>query len=228
MLAIVFLVILIFILLAYRGCISIYICRLLEQQKGQLPPGPFSWPLIGALGIDSQAPWETLTKWASQFGPLTSFFYGSEFTVVLSDMETIKSAMKNPAFEGRPLNHSSKLFFSNGIGFAEGEVWKKHRRLVVSSLRVLGLFFSFFLFPLFLFLLTLVKCLKKLKLGFFPSAGSGTPQMLFDNHLKHCGEDLVGALQKRGEISSFDPASLLKHAGNAPENRSEFTVNGKL
>ena len=130
---------LVVILLVFRGHIFLYLKRLVQQRvRGSLPGGPFSWPLVGARGIDAQAPWETLTKWAKIYGPVTSFFYGTEYTVVLSDLESIRSAMKHPAFAGRPLHHSSKEYFGQGIGFAEGEVWKRHRKLVVSSMRVLG------------------------------------------------------------------------------------------
>lgn len=92
-----------------------YFPTLLEKFKGRLPPGPLGWPIIGVTGIKSDAPWETFTEWASKYGPIMSFFNGSEFTIVLSDSDVIKAAMRNPAFDGRPLNHSSKQYFHQGM-----------------------------------------------------------------------------------------------------------------
>ncbi|OQV17354.1 Cytochrome P450 1A1 [Hypsibius exemplaris] len=122
-----------------RRPLWVYIQRMLERQQGRLPPGPFSWPLIGARGNKLVTPWETMTEWAQHYGPIVSFFQGSVFTVVLSDIEVIKAAFKLPAFEGRPLNHFFKEPLGQGIAFTEGARWRKHRKLVVSALRGLAI-----------------------------------------------------------------------------------------
>ncbi|XP_055351941.1 cytochrome P450 1A1-like [Paramacrobiotus metropolitanus] len=116
-----------------------YVARWLDKVRGRLPPGPFGLPIIGVTGISGQAPWETFTDWAGKYGsPLISFFNGSSFTVVISESDLVKTAMKNPAFDGRPANHASKEYFGRGIGFTEGDTWKTHRKLVVSSMRFLS------------------------------------------------------------------------------------------
>jgi hypothetical protein len=100
---------LILLLLLHRN----YIPRLLDCVLRRTPPGPFSWPFFGALNIDASQPWETLADWGRKYAGFYTTFIGTEFTLVLTDIEVIKLAMNNPGFDGRPVNMISRRLYKN-------------------------------------------------------------------------------------------------------------------
>ncbi|GAV00057.1 hypothetical protein RvY_10962-2 [Ramazzottius varieornatus] len=105
----------------------------------KVPPGPVCWPLIGARGVDPIYSWITFTEWAKRYGGIFGLFLGSEYTVVLSDINLIRSALSKPSFEGRPLGTISRsLFRGKGLGFADGKLYREQRKFAVNTLHHLA------------------------------------------------------------------------------------------
>ena len=80
-----------------------YFPRLLDRLRCRTPPGPFSFPIVGAP-MGGLPPWKTMDRWGKQYGGMFSLFLGSEYTVVLTDLSIVKQVLNNPVFDGRPWN----------------------------------------------------------------------------------------------------------------------------
>lgn len=64
---------------------------LLRKSKAEvpLPPGPKGLPVIGALlDFPTSKPWETYSKWAKEYGPLTGLTLLGQPIIVIEDKET--------------------------------------------------------------------------------------------------------------------------------------------
>ncbi|GAB6019106.1 hypothetical protein CHUAL_000727 [Chamberlinius hualienensis] len=104
-----------------------------------LPPGPKGLPIVGYLPFVTGPPFICFSNLAKKYGKIFHVYLGGRLVVVLDDFSAIKEAYikQRETFAGRPLDSN---FFKrdkdrNGILSAEGELWRQHRRFVVSNLR---------------------------------------------------------------------------------------------
>lgn len=101
-------------------------------------PGPRGLPLLGSIHeIDLKAFHQILEDWAEQYGKLYHFHMGPRAIVVTSDAETIKRMFRErPDLFRRTrrlANAVSELRF-NGLFSAEGEDWRRQRKMVAMAL----------------------------------------------------------------------------------------------
>ncbi|XP_072036276.1 cytochrome P450 2J4-like [Amphiura filiformis] len=111
-----------------------------------LPPGPWSVPILGSL------PYLAFAMYRSPMEPhrlfdTTARKYGNVFSlnalgytvVVLNTYEAIKEAFQNPLLCDRPRNIlAEEMNVTPGVGTAFGESWKQLRRHSLSTLRGFG------------------------------------------------------------------------------------------
>lgn len=101
-------------------------------------PGPRGLPLIGSLHeIDLEAFHQCLERWADQYGNLYRFRMGPRAIVVTSDADTIKRMFRErPDLfrRTRRLADAVSEMRFNGLFSAEGEDWRRQRKLVAMAL----------------------------------------------------------------------------------------------
>ncbi|XP_057869307.2 cytochrome P450 750A1-like [Cryptomeria japonica] len=104
-----------------------------------LPPGPFSWPVIGNLNQLRKLPHRDLHALAKKYGPIMMLKLGSVPTVVVSSSAMAKEFLKTHdlVFASRPLCAAGKYLAYNykDMAFAPyGPYWRHIRKLCVAEL----------------------------------------------------------------------------------------------
>jgi cytochrome P450 len=101
-------------------------------------PGPRGLPLIGSIHeINLEAFHQHLEQWADQYGNLYRFRMGPRSIVVTSDAETIKRMFRErPDLFRRTRRLASAVseMRFNGLFSAEGDDWRRQRKLVAMAL----------------------------------------------------------------------------------------------
>lgn len=104
-----------------------------------MPPGPFSWPIIGNLHQLSLPAHRTLADLAHKYGPIMFLRFGSIPTLVISSSEMAKLFLKSHdlVFASRPPITAGKYLFYNFkdiLTAPYGEYWRQMRKLCVTKL----------------------------------------------------------------------------------------------
>lgn len=101
-------------------------------------PGPKGLPLVGnVFQIDSMRFHLTLEAWAREFGPMYRFRGGPRELVVVSDPAIIGVLLRDRPDAMRRTTRSARAFEelgTTGVFNAEGEEWRRQRKLVMRAL----------------------------------------------------------------------------------------------
>ena len=101
-------------------------------------PGPKGLPLLGNLHqLDLKQLHRVLEKWADEFGTPYAFKLGQRPIVVVTEPEAIQTVLRNRPKLYRRLGTIEPVFEEMGISgvfSAEGEAWKRQRRLTAHAL----------------------------------------------------------------------------------------------
>ncbi|KAI4491407.1 hypothetical protein M0804_002799 [Polistes exclamans] len=111
------------------------------------PPGIVGLPIIGAywylLWKDYKFPYKSLSYYTKKLkSKVISCYFGSFFTVIVSDYASIKELLRREDFDGR-LNEAymfkARAFNKKlGIFFTDGEQWREQRRFALRHMRDFG------------------------------------------------------------------------------------------
>ncbi|KAI3776486.1 hypothetical protein L1987_46271 [Smallanthus sonchifolius] len=109
------------------------------RAKSNLPPSPFSLPIIGHLHLLAPIPHQAFHRLSLRYGPVFQLLMGSEPCVVASSPKTAKEFLKNyeNAYLDRPLNLAvtTITYGAKDFSFAPfGSYWKFMKKLVMSQL----------------------------------------------------------------------------------------------
>jgi cytochrome P450 len=100
-------------------------------------PGPRGLPLLGnALQIDSASLHLTAEKWSRVYGEVFRFRIGPRQLVVLSNPETIATALRDRPDGFRRTTRMSRIAKDmgfNGVFTAGGEAWRRQRPMVMAG-----------------------------------------------------------------------------------------------
>ncbi len=107
------------------------------KSVGELP-GPRGWPLVGnLLQLDLKQLHRVLERWGNEFGALYRFMLGPRPVVVVIDPELNYSILRNRPKLYRRMGTIETVFEEMGIKgvfSAEGDDWKRQRRLTAQAL----------------------------------------------------------------------------------------------
>ncbi|XP_037470038.1 zealexin A1 synthase-like [Triticum dicoccoides] len=110
------------------------------KRKPQLPPGPWTLPIIGSLHhVASVLPHRRMMEMSRRHGPLMHLMLGEVPTVIVSSAEAAALVMKTNdlAFAGRPHSATLDIFGCGGRGivFAPyGDPWRQMRKVCTMEL----------------------------------------------------------------------------------------------
>ncbi|KAK8740273.1 hypothetical protein OTU49_003138, partial [Cherax quadricarinatus] len=112
------------------------------------PSGPLVLPLLGnVVSILLYTPQVAIQKMADKYGGIFSFKTFGKWTVVLTDLKLMRTAMADLTFSDRIdlllFNERDKIIMGKesdplGIIGTNGEVWKNQRRFTLRTLKDLG------------------------------------------------------------------------------------------
>ncbi|KAM3393593.1 hypothetical protein ACQJBY_014365 [Aegilops geniculata] len=111
-----------------------------KHKHHQLPPGPWTLPVIGSLHhVASALPHRRMMDLSRRHGPLMHLMLGEVPVVIVSSAEAAALVMKTNdlAFAGRPQSTTSDIFGCGGknIGFAPyGDHWRQMRKVCIVEL----------------------------------------------------------------------------------------------
>ena len=129
-------------------------------------PGPRGLPLLGnLLQLDLKQLHRVLERWCDEFGTLYTFKLGRKLVVVIAEPELIQNILRQRPKVYRRVGAIESVFTEMGITgvfSAEGENWKRQRRLTAHALDA-GHLREFF--P------TLIKVTERLKNRWLKAAG---------------------------------------------------------
>ncbi|KAL3850911.1 hypothetical protein ACJIZ3_012793 [Penstemon smallii] len=104
------------------------------RKSGKLPPGPYSFPIIGNILQLGQYPHQSLAKLSKTYGPLMSLHLGSIYTVVVSSPEAAKEILQKHdlAFSSRIITAAGQAHDHHKISMVflpVGSQWSKLRKI---------------------------------------------------------------------------------------------------
>ncbi|KAK7805789.1 hypothetical protein U0070_024080, partial [Myodes glareolus] len=124
-------------------CLLLFSHRKWSSKRGKLPPGPAPLPIIGNIHqIDVKNVHQSFTSFSKIYGPVFTLYFGMKPSVVLHGYEAIKEALigHGEEFSGRGRVPILQMILKDlGIGFSNGETWKKTRHFSLITLRKLGM-----------------------------------------------------------------------------------------
>ncbi|XP_022716127.1 cytochrome P450 81D11-like [Durio zibethinus] len=110
--------------------------KLLTRRKQNLPPSPFSLPIIGHLHLIRNPLYQSLATLLSKYGPILYLRVGSRRILVMSSPSAVEECFtKNDIiFANRPPTMAGDIFtynYNNFVWAPYGPLWRNLRRLSV-------------------------------------------------------------------------------------------------
>jgi len=101
-------------------------------------PGPRGWPVVGNLpNVRLHRMHRHLEQWAEQYGDIFLFRLGPRKVVVVSELATIQSILRNRPDKfarSRVVRAATAEIGLEGVFSAEGDNWRRQRKLVAAAL----------------------------------------------------------------------------------------------
>ncbi|CAM9382296.1 unnamed protein product [Ectocarpus sp. 12 AP-2014] len=119
-------------------------CRLalkLRRMSRTVPSLRGTLPVLGpALKLAEGAPWDTMTRWAQEYGSIYKFSLFGNVNVVLSDPSFMKEVMRTKISKyHKDIDFAYRPFLSllgTGIVTSDGPKWRKQRNKVSAAFRI--------------------------------------------------------------------------------------------
>jgi cytochrome P450 family 2 subfamily J len=119
-----------------------------RNRKGNLPPGPFQWPLVGnALSVPKK-PHLKFMEWAKTYGDIMTVQIFDKRIIVINNVNIAREAFNKLPLMGRAYLEPFEVYFkgvddypeevARGVLGSEGPVWVEQRRFTLRHLRDFG------------------------------------------------------------------------------------------
>ena len=111
-------------------------------QLGMKLPGPPALPIIGNClqftTNDLCKLFQELNEFASSYGPIARLWIGPVLIVALTDPDDIETVVKHDKLlsRGYIVRKLGEPVFRNGLLCLDGEVWRRHRKIISSALHI--------------------------------------------------------------------------------------------
>ena len=101
-------------------------------------PGPRPWPLVGnALQFKASEFHQQLERWCVEYGPYFKIHLGPRPLLIVGEHEAVATALRDrpDGFRrtSRLENISREIGLKPGLFGAEGDMWRRQRRMVMAS-----------------------------------------------------------------------------------------------
>jgi len=101
-------------------------------------PGPRGWPIVGnALQVDRDRLHQQVEAWSREFGPVFRFRLGRRTLLAVADHEAVAAALRDRPDGFRRTRKLEEigveLGLTPGVFAANGEAWKRQRRMVMAG-----------------------------------------------------------------------------------------------
>lgn len=109
-----------------------------RKNSKNLPPGPYSLPIVGYLPFLGKEPFKVLHDLRKKYGNIFGLYIGRSYTVILGDYEAVKEALSKSTTLDRPAMAFD--FVPDGVGFSSvnGQEWVEQRNYSVKTIKHLG------------------------------------------------------------------------------------------
>eukprot|EP00752_Nemacystus_decipiens_P007756 g6931.t1 len=113
----------------------------LRRMSRTVPSIRGGWPVLGpALTLAEGAPWDTMARWAKEYGSIYKFSLFGNVNVVLSDPSFMKEVMRTKITKyHKDIDFAYRPFLSllgTGIVTSDGPKWRKQRNKVSAAFRI--------------------------------------------------------------------------------------------
>jgi cytochrome P450 len=151
-------------------------------------PGPRGWPLLGnTLQVERARIHLDVERWAREFGPLFRMRLGRHDQFVIADHELLDAVMRDrpDGFRRSPYTSriGAEMGLPQGLFSAEGDEWRKQRRMVMASFAP-GQVREYF--P------SLVKVMLRLQRRWRQAARAGEPIVLQADLMRYTVDAIAG------------------------------------
>lgn len=115
--------------------IVIYVLHRLITTPKNLPPGPFAWPIIGALPYIGKYPQRGLLKLSEKYGPVMSVWFGQKLVIVATSPEAATEFLRtqDANFCARPKHQVCQILMPHDITFSDVSAHTKYLRKLVQG-----------------------------------------------------------------------------------------------
>jgi len=107
-----------------------------------IPPGPLGLPLVGYMPFFRKQRYHVTKKLEKKYGPVFSVLFGDQLTVFLQDYDSVNKSLieQGEVYSGRPEHVPGRILPGDekALIFADGPVWREHRRFTLSAFRDFG------------------------------------------------------------------------------------------
>lgn len=105
-----------------------------DDKHKKMPPGPFSWPIVGNFLQMGKLPHKKCLEWHKKYGPLITVGFGNQKVLIVGSAQVAKDVLCDKAFASRPDMYVPRMIGTTFVFLPYGKQWKYMRALARNAL----------------------------------------------------------------------------------------------